>query len=734
MAKIDGSGGDDTLDGTAGADVVTGGQGADSLRGGGGNDVIAGDSIWIDPNDHASTDGSPQTVLTVVNDSDIAVDLYWIDQSGDLVRFRTIQPGETFNQDTFETHNWLLTDAGGTRQLALIEGGSQTYTYGPDFDDRIDGGSGDDTIYGEEGNEFVFGGTGRDTIFGGSGDDTLAGAQDDDTLYGGDGRDTFLLTDGAGRDSYFGGGGGDDADTIHWISDTDAEIVFDGDERGTYGQGGSTGTFSDIERIETEGGDDRIDGSANGRSMSVQSGGGHDTVTGGAASDTLSGEDGNDTVRGGGGADTVSGGAGDDTIHGDAGNDRLIGGDGDDLAYGGEGDDLFDDMRGTPDDGQGNDTVFGGAGDDEIYTGADNDHLYGGAGNDRLDGEAGDDTLDGGDGDDHLFGGTGDDRLAGGGGADTLFGGAGADTLSGGAGNDTLTGGTGDDTFELGAATGTDTVTDFDLSDDDGDLRYNDQIDVGDLRTEAGDPVTARDVKTLDDGQGNAMLVFPGGERLILRGVAPSQMTTAQQLNRAGIPCFTAGTMILTPRGEVAVETLRPGDMVITRDDGPRPIVWVGLRQLDRATLAAQPDLLPVRIAPGGWAGDRGLLVSPQHGIAARSDAGGGTDILVRARHLARMRGGKVRVATGVRRVSYVHIAFARHQVVFSNGIASESFYPGPWGLRTLDPGPLRELLRLFPDLGERRVEDAYGEPARPVARARDLPRHLSDLMPDLCP
>jgi hypothetical protein len=38
------------------------------------------------------------------------------------------------------------------------------------------------------------------------------------------------------------------------------------------------------------------------------------------------------------------------------------------------------------------------------------------------------------------------------------------------------------------------------------------------------------------------------------------------------IPCFVAGTAILTPDGEVAVESLLPGDLVMTHDDGAQPL------------------------------------------------------------------------------------------------------------------------------------------------------------------
>src|ERR687886_830904 len=81
----------------------------------------------------------------------------------------------------------------------------------------------------------------------------------------------------------------------------------------------------------------------------------------------------------------------------------------------------------------------------------------GGHGEDTLIGNAGDDTLIGGNGTDLLLGNAGDDLL---------YGGNGSDTLTGGLGNDTLTGGNGKDIFVFASGEGTDTITDFKLSND----------------------------------------------------------------------------------------------------------------------------------------------------------------------------------------------------------------------------------------------------------------------------
>src|ERR687886_468781 len=94
------------------------------------------------------------------------------------------------------------------------------------------------------------------------------------------------------------------------------------------------------------------------------------------------------------------------------------------------------------------------------------DTLTGNDGNDILIGDTGEDTLIGNAGDDTLIGGNGTDLLLGNAGDDLLYGGNGTDTLRGGLGNDTLTGGNGDDVFVFASGEGTDTITDFKLSND----------------------------------------------------------------------------------------------------------------------------------------------------------------------------------------------------------------------------------------------------------------------------
>jgi hypothetical protein len=181
------------------------------------------------------------------------------------------------------------------------------------------------------------------------------------------------------------------------------------------------------------------------------------------------------------------------------------------------------------------------------------------------------------------------------------------------------------------------------------------------------------------------------------------------------VPCFVAGTLIRTPDGERAVETLQPGDLVLTHDDGPQPIRWVGQRRV-----AAVGHLAPIRIKANTFGDHRTLMLSPQHRILIRDGLAellfGENEVLVAAKDLVNDR--SIRVQEGGE-VDYVHILFDRHQVVFSEGLATESFLPGPQVTAQLERDIVDELAAIFPELNPR-TGDGYGPTVRRALRGHE--------------
>ncbi len=174
------------------------------------------------------------------------------------------------------------------------------------------------------------------------------------------------------------------------------------------------------------------------------------------------------------------------------------------------------------------------------------------------------------------------------------------------------------------------------------------------------------------------------------------------------IPCFVRGTMILTDQGEKPVEDLAPGDMVETRDNGLQPIRWIGTR-----TVAAEGRLAPVVIEAGTFGMHRRLVVSPQHRVMLTHWMAelmfGEDEVLVAAKDLVNEC--SVRVLEGGE-VEYFHLLFDKHQIIWSEGLATESFLPGPTVMNDLDAAVQEEVLTLFPEI-DRETKDGYGPAAR---------------------
>jgi hypothetical protein len=181
------------------------------------------------------------------------------------------------------------------------------------------------------------------------------------------------------------------------------------------------------------------------------------------------------------------------------------------------------------------------------------------------------------------------------------------------------------------------------------------------------------------------------------------------------IPCFVAGTLIATPEGERRVESLMPGDLVITHDHGPQPVRWVGQRRV-----VAQGALAPIRIKANTFGDHRTLMLSPQHRVLIRDSLAellfGEAEVLVAAKDM--VNDASIRVCEGGT-VDYVHILFDRHQVVFSEGLATESFLPGRQTTESLEQAMVDEICAIFPELNPR-TGTGYGPAARRALKAHE--------------
>ncbi len=167
--------------------------------------------------------------------------------------------------------------------------------------------------------------------------------------------------------------------------------------------------------------------------------------------------------------------------------------------------------------------------------------------------------------------------------------------------------------------------------------------------------------------------------------------------------CFTAGSMVDTPSGQRRIETLSAGDMVLTRDNGPQPVRWLGRSKMTAETLRQHPHLRPIRIGAGTFGAHASLLVSPHHRMLVNDWRAetlfGEAEVLVAAREL--VNDSTVTVAHDIAEVDYIHLLFDRHELVRVNGAWSESFHPS--GLANDEVQATRdEVLAIFPDIEQR--------------------------------
>ncbi len=135
--------------------------------------------------------------------------------------------------------------------------------------------------------------------------------------------------------------------------------------------------------------------------------------------------------------------------------------------------------------------------------------------------------------------------------------------------------------------------------------------------------------------------------------------------------CYAAGTRILTVRGEVAVEELRVGDLVVTFAGGGaplKPVRWVGYRHVDLTTHPSPEQVRPVRLAAGTLAPGlphRDLVLSPGHAICI-------DDHLIDVERL--LNGVTVTQDTEATSVTYYHVELDEHDLVLAEGVFSETY------------------------------------------------------------
>ena len=181
---------------------------------------------------------------------------------------------------------------------------------------------------------------------------------------------------------------------------------------------------------------------------------------------------------------------------------------------------------------------------------------------------------------------------------------------------------------------------------------------------------------------------------------------------------------------ELAASRTSPSVGALLDDDDVRVVeqaAWAcGERPHDSAVTARLIDLAQTHDDPlvreasvaalGAIGNDRALEVSPMHRMLV-SDwrvelMTGEAQALVPARDL--VNGRDIERRTGGW-VTYAHLLFDQHQIVFAEGAPSESLHPGVCALDALEQEARAEVIALFPDLAN--DVESYGPAAATVVK-----------------
>jgi hypothetical protein len=137
------------------------------------------------------------------------------------------------------------------------------------------------------------------------------------------------------------------------------------------------------------------------------------------------------------------------------------------------------------------------------------------------------------------------------------------------------------------------------------------------------------------------------------------------------MPCFAAGTRLLTEDGEVLVEDIAVGDVLVTvRENGPltQKVIWTGRRAIDIRRHPA-PDLVrPIRITAGAIAPgvpERDLRLSPEHAVYLNGNLFTAVSLV---------NGTTIYQEQSTTHVTYHHIELETHDILMVEGLPCESF------------------------------------------------------------
>lgn len=179
------------------------------------------------------------------------------------------------------------------------------------------------------------------------------------------------------------------------------------------------------------------------------------------------------------------------------------------------------------------------------------------------------------------------------------------------------------------------------------------------------------------------------------------QIGPAMPIFESAFSAFSHGTVIATESGPVAVEDLVPGMKILTTDQRPETLMWVGAMTLlpRSANLPTSSSLTRIMASSFGVGRPESDLMA---GPAARllmhpSRVGSSENVLTPAHQL-------VDSVNAIeifppRPVTVYHLVLRKHVTLSANGMEVESYHPGVGFERNMGPNMLSLFLSFFPHI-----------------------------------
>ena len=147
--------------------------------------------------------------------------------------------------------------------------------------------------------------------------------------------------------------------------------------------------------------------------------------------------------------------------------------------------------------------------------------------------------------------------------------------------------------------------------------------------------------------------------------------------------CFATGTRIATPDGDKLIETIKPGDLVLTHDGRAAPVIWRAWQSVvNPRNLSVGRS--PVRIEAGALGPNLPngpLTLTADHALLFG-------DMLINAGTLVNGTTIRLLPLAGLpARFNYWHVELEEHECIVANGVPAESFidYVGRSGFDNYD-------------------------------------------------